>query len=301
MTLQQVDSRTPLRTTFMKEELLQRHSVLQCFTLGLRIYRTNLIPIVLLTLVLLIPSFVMGLLQIEIEHIVFFIMIRLTEAAMALGIITLMFQPIFPIMGILKIGSSRLGLGAIHIAILQFVIFLTGSMFAVFGSPLNMILFFFLMVSIFVFAFSQIIYIAEGERGFRALMASFRLVRSNSSKTIITIVLLGALKLVLFSLFFLTFLPDFEIQSTEQLEDMQQLLAFLQSPQTLQALRWSQYLGFIVLYPFSAIIMVLLYFDLKLTHASLEEKTLFNAVANLLVNDAQESPEDSAENSSDPP
>ena len=286
----------------MKDELLQQHSVMQCFTLGLRIYRMNLIPIVLLSLVLLIPSIVTGLFHFEIEHIVFFIMIRLTEAAIALGIITLMFQPIFPISGILKSGSSRLGLGAILIAILQFIIiWMLGIMFLFLPFPFNMILFVFFISSFFVFAFSQIIYIAEGERGFNALIASFRLVRSNTSKTIITIVLLGALKMVLFSLLFLTFLPDFEIQPTEQLEDMQQLLALIQNPETLQAARWTQYLGYIVLYPFSAIVLVLLYIDLKLTHATMEETTLYRAVANLLINKAEESPMNSAENSGDPP
>lgn len=284
----------------MKDELLQRHTVTQCFTLGLRIYRMNLIPIVLLSIALLIPSFAAGLIPFEIEHVVFFIIIRLTEAAMALGVVSLIFQPIFPTTGILKSGTSRLGLGAIHIAILQFIIILTGSMFAVFPFPLNMILFVFLMVSIFVFAFSQIIYIIEGERGFRAMMASFRLVRSNASKTVITIILLGALKLALFSLLFLTFLPDFEIQPTEQLEDLQQLVAILQTPETLGALRWSQYLGFIVLYPFSAIVLVLLYIDLKITHSTLEETTLYKAVSNLLVDQVQESPVNKVKNPGDP-
>lgn len=281
----------------MQKELLRPYSLIQCFSTGFHIYRTHLIPILLLSLILLLPSFLISILELEIEHLVFFITIRLTEAAMTLGVLALLFQPIFPTVGILQTARTRLILGILHIAVLQFIVFLVGSMFALLQFPFNMALFLMLMISIFAFAFAQVIYIVERERGFRALIASFRLVQTNVLKTIATILLLGLLKLSLFSVLFFTFLPDFVL--SEGLEDMQQLFKTLQLQEVLEALRWSQYLGYLVLYPFAAIVLVLLYIDLKLAHSLFEESSLRRAVAHLLPLDASQpssnEPEDSSE------
>ncbi len=283
----------------MKEELLQPHSIVQFFTLGFRIYRTNFIPILILSLSLLIPSIVTALLGLEIEHIVFFITIRLTEAAMTLGLITLMFQSIFPTVGILKCARTRLMFRTIHIATLQFIIFLVGSMFAVLPFPFNLLLFLLLIGSIFAFSLAQTIHILEGERGFRALVASFQLVRSNVVKTTVTIVLLGVAKLMLFSFLFLSLMPDLDLNSPESFEKMQNLLVMLQAPEVLQALRWSQYLGYLLLYPFASIVLVLLYFDLKLAQSTIDESALHETVANLLTNGATEPSPDEVENPTD--
>ncbi|MBF0280144.1 MAG: hypothetical protein HQM13_20260 [SAR324 cluster bacterium] len=279
----------------MKEEFLQAHSIAQCFILAFRIYRIYFIPIMILSISLLIPSVVTGLLGLEIEHIVFFVTIRLTEAAMTLGLVALLFQPVFPAIGILKSVRSRLFFGAVHVAILQFIIFLTGSMFAVLPFPLNMILFLILIGSIFVFSLSQTIYILEGERGFRALVASFRLVQSNASKTILTIIFLGTAKLVLFSFLLVSFLPELNLGSPENLEKVENLMAILQTPEVIQALRWSQYLGYLLLYPFASLVLVLLYIDLKLSHSGIEESSLFQTVAHLLRHEDAEPASDKIE------
>ncbi len=266
----------------MKEELLRQHTIVQCFALGFRIYRTNFIPIFILSATLLIPPIISSLLNLEIEHILFFLTIRLTEAAMTLGVISLMFQSIFPAIGILKGTQARLVLGAIHVGILQFVFFLVGSMFAVLPLPLNAILFFCLIVSVFAFALAQTIYIIEEERGFRALVASYRLVQTNMPKTIMTIILLGTIKLIFFSILFLSLLPDIELNPAENAEVVPQMLILLQNPEVLSALRWSQYIGYLLVYPFAAIVIVLLYIDLKLKHSHLEEVSLRSRIAHLL-------------------
>ncbi|MBF0289383.1 MAG: hypothetical protein HQM14_16320 [SAR324 cluster bacterium] len=266
----------------MKEELLRQHTIIQCLALGFRIYRTNFIPILILSATLLVPPIISSILNLEIEHILFFLTIRLTEAAMTLGIVVLMFQPIFPAIGILKGTRPRLVFGAIHVGILQFIFFLVGSMFAVLPLPLNAILFFCLIISIFAFALAQTIYIIEEERGFRALVASYRLAQTNMPKTIITIILLGTIKLFFFSALFLSFIPNIELNPSENEEVVTQMLTLLQNPEVLSALRWSQYLGYVMVYPFAAIVMVLLYFDLKLKHFTIEEVSLRSRIAYLL-------------------
>lgn len=281
---------------FMQEELLRPYSLFQCFSVGFRIYRSHLIPISMLFFILLLPSLLMGIFELEMEHILFFITVRFTEAAMALGILTLMFQSIFPTVGILNIARTRLIFGILHIAFLQMVLFFIGSSFVVLRFPFNMLVFALLMLSIFAFAFAQIIYIIERETGFRALVASLRLVQTNLFKTIATIFLLGFLKLVLFTLLFYLFLPDSIF--AEGFEDMQAFLLALQSQEVLQALRWTQYLGYLLLYPFAAIVLVLLYIDLKVTHSILEESTLRDLVAPLLSSPLPphgEAPQDSSE------
>ena len=264
----------------MQEALLRPYSLLQCFHGGFRIYRAHFIPILMLSGMLLLPSLLTSFLQLEIEHLLFFITVRLTEAAMALGLVTLMFQPIFPTMGILNLTRTRRILGILHIAILQLAAFLMGSFFVVLPFPFNMILLALLMLSIFAFAFAQVIYIVEGEQGFSALVASFRLFQTNIFKTMATIFLLGFLKLALFSLLFLMFLPDFIF--AEEFQNMEEVFKAVQSPEILQALRWTQYLGYLLLYPFAALVLVLLYIDLKVTHSTLEESSLRSRVEPLL-------------------
>ena len=84
--------------------------------------------------------------------------------------------------------------------------------------------------------------------------------------------------------------------------ELQQFLTYLQTPEVLQALQWSRkllYVGYLLLYPFTAIVLVLLYIDLKLTRSHLEKSALRNIVTHLLSNDSEETSL-SMENSTDP-
>ena len=92
-----------------------------------RLYQKNIIPILFLTATLIAPAFLIGFAEWgETESILFFLSVHLLEGAITLGVIGKAFGSYFPSLGILRAFRSSLFLGAIHVAILQYLLFITG-------------------------------------------------------------------------------------------------------------------------------------------------------------------------------
>ena len=103
------------------------HTVTTLFKLSFKLFQKNLLGMLMLTVVLLAPSLIVGLAQwFETESVVFFISMRVLESAMALGMIAVAHGSIFPISGILRSFGGPLLFGAIHVAILQYLLFVVG-------------------------------------------------------------------------------------------------------------------------------------------------------------------------------
>ena len=105
------------------------HSIPSLFVLSFRIYQKNFISILFLTAALVAPAFFMGFAGWgETESIVFFLSVHLLEGAITLGVIGLAFGSFFPTLSVLRAFRSPLFLGSIHVAILQYLLFITGVM-----------------------------------------------------------------------------------------------------------------------------------------------------------------------------
>ena len=152
--------------------LTHSHSFLSLFVSSFRLYRKHFLPMVLLTGVLLIPSMLLsigGL--IETESVLFMLMMHILEAAMALGVVVLAFQGgAFPTLGILNIFRSRVFFGAMHIAVLQYMLFLFGVIGMTLPFPINVMMVSLWLFSLFAFSLAQPVYMVEQVRGLPALL-----------------------------------------------------------------------------------------------------------------------------------
>jgi NADH:ubiquinone oxidoreductase subunit K len=111
-----------------------------CIIVSGRLYQKNIIPILILTSVIIAPAFLLGFAGFsEVESIVFFLSVRVLEAAVTLGIIGTAFGSYFPSLGILRVFRSIILLGTIHVAILQYLLFITGVMGLTLPFPLNIV------------------------------------------------------------------------------------------------------------------------------------------------------------------
>ena len=109
--------------------LTYNHTISSLFVLSGRLYQKNIIPILILTAVLIAPAFLIGFAGMsEVESIVFFLSVRVLETGITLGIIGTAFGRFFPALGILRVFRSIILLGTIHVAILQYLLFITGVM-----------------------------------------------------------------------------------------------------------------------------------------------------------------------------
>ena len=121
--------------------LSYNHNISSLFILSGRLYQKNIIPIMFLTAVLVAPAFLIGYAGMsEVESIVFFLSIRVLEAGITLGIIGIAFGKYFPSLGILRIFRSITLLGAVHVAILQYLLFITGVMGLTLPFPFNILI-----------------------------------------------------------------------------------------------------------------------------------------------------------------
>ena len=120
--------------------LTYNHTISSLFVLSGRLYQKNIIPILILTAMLIGPAFLIGFAGMsEVESIVFFISVRVLEAGITLGIIGIAFGSFFPALGILRVFRSILLLGTIHVAILQYLLFITGVMGLTLPFPFNIL------------------------------------------------------------------------------------------------------------------------------------------------------------------
>ena len=128
--------------------LTYSHSFFSLFVSSFRLYRKHFLPMVLLTGVLLIPSMLLGIGGwIETESVLFMLMMHILEGAMTLGVIGLAFGLTFPIVGILNTLRSRVFWGAMHIAVLQYLLWLAGVIGMTLPFPINV-----MMVSLWLFS-----------------------------------------------------------------------------------------------------------------------------------------------------
>ena len=219
----------------------------------------------MLTVVLLAPSLVVGLANwFETESVVFFLSMRVLESAMALGVIALAHGSLFPISGILRSFGGPLLFGAIHVAILQYLLFVIGVMgLTVMPFPFNIIIVVLWLSSLFYFSLAQPVFILEAKRGMQAMIRSFQLVRGRFGRVFVIVVLSMLIQFTIFAFIFRIFLPELELLSAEDTEQIQiQLGTILQDEGVHRAMRLSQYLTALIFFPFAALLTVLLYFDL---------------------------------------
>ncbi len=121
--------------------LTYNHTITSLFILSGRLYQKNIIPILILTTVLIAPAFLIGYAGMsEVESIVFFLSVRVLEAAITLGLIGTAFGRYFPALGILRVFRSITLLGTIHVAILQYLLFITGVMGLTLPFPFNILI-----------------------------------------------------------------------------------------------------------------------------------------------------------------
>ncbi len=244
--------------------LTHSHSFLSLFVSSFRLYRKHFLPMVLLTGVLLIPSMLLsigGL--IETESVLFMLMMHILEGAMALGVVVLAFQGgAFPTLGILNIFRSRVFFGAMHIAVLQYMLFLFGVIGMTLPFPINVMMVSLWLFSLFAFSLAQPVYMVEQVRGLPALARSFQLVRTKLSRVSGVVVTSTALQFLLMSVLLQAFLPelDFELNPDSALEV--QIIGLIQNEEVKQAIHWAKYLTALFFFPFAALLFVLLYFDL---------------------------------------
>ena len=219
---------------------------------------------VLLTGVLLIPSMLLsigGL--IETESVLFMLMMHILEGAIALGVVVLAFQGgAFPTLGILNIFRSRVFFGAMHIAVLQYMLFLFGVIGMTLPFPINVMMVSLWLFSLFAFSLAQPVYMVEQVRGLPALARSFQLVRTKLSRVSGVVVTSTALQFLLMWVLLQAFLPelDFELNPDSALEV--QIIGLIQNEEVKQAIHWAKYLTALFFFPFAALLSVLLYFDL---------------------------------------
>ena len=244
--------------------LTHSHSFLSLFVSSFRLYRKHFLPMVLLTGVLLIPSMLLsigGL--IETESVLFMLMMHILEGAMALGVVVLAFQGgAFPTLGILNIFRSRVFFGAMHIAVLQYMLFLFGVIGMTLPFPINVMMVSLWLFSLFAFSLAQPVYMVEQVRGLPALARSFQLVRTKLSRVSGVVVTSTALQFLLMWVLLQAFLPelDFELNPDSALE--MQIIGLIQNEEVKQAIHWAKYLTALFFFPFAALLFVLLYFDL---------------------------------------
>ena len=180
------------------------HTVTTLFKLSFKLFQKNLLGMLMLTVVLLAPSLIVGLAQwFETESVVFFISMRVLESAMALGMIAVAHGSIFPISGILRSFGGPFLFGAIHVAILQYLLFVIGVMgLTVMPFPFNIIIVVLWLSSLFYFCLAQPVFILEGRRGMQAMIRSFQLVRAKFGRVFIIVVLSMLIQFSIFALLF---------------------------------------------------------------------------------------------------
>ena len=244
--------------------LTHSHSFLSLFVSSFRLYRKHFLPMVLLTGVLLIPSMLLSIGGvIETQSVLFMLMMHILEGAMALGVVVLAFQGgAFPTLGILNIFRSRVFFGAMHIAVLQYMLFLFGVIGMTLPFPINVMMVSLWLFSLFAFSLAQPVYMVEQVRGLPALARSFQLVRTKLSRVSGVVVTSTALQFLLMWVLLQAFLPelDFELNPDSALEV--QIIGLIQNEEVKQAIHWAKYLTALFFFPFAALLFVLLYFDL---------------------------------------
>ena len=245
--------------------LTYNHTIPSLFVLSGRLYQKNIIPILILTAVLIAPAFLIGFAGMsEVESIVFFLSVRVLEAGITLGIIGTAFGRYFPALGILRVFRSIILLGTIHVAILQYLLFITGVMGLTLPFPFNILIIALWLGGLLLTSMSQPVFIVEGVRGLRAMTRSIHLARGDLSRVFFVVVISTILQFIVFEIFFTLFMPEFNLNAEHNQSSSLPILIseILNDPEVHLAIRWSQYLASLFFYPYASLVTGLLYFDL---------------------------------------
>ena len=245
--------------------LTYNHTISSLFVLSGRLYQKNIIPILILTAVLIGPAFLLGFAGMsEVESILFFLSVRVLEAGITLGIIGTAFGSYFPTLGVLRVFRSIILLGTIHVAILQYLLFVTGVMGLTLPFPINILIIALWLAGLLLTSMSQPVLIVEGVRGIRAMIRSIQLARGDLSRVFFVVVISTILQFIVFAVFFSLFMPELNLNGEHNQSNSLPLLMseILNDPEVHVAIRWSQYLASLLFYPFSSLVTCLLYFDL---------------------------------------
>ena len=241
------------------------HSIPSLFIMSGRLYQKNIIPILFLTATLITPAFLIGFAEWgEAESILFFLSVHLLEGAITLGVIGKAFGSYFPSLGILRAFRSPLFLGAIHVAILQYLLFITGVIGLRLAFPFNILLVSLWLVGLLLTSMAQPVFIVEGVRGMRAMVRSIRLARGDLSRVFVVVLISTIMQFFVFALLFTLFMPDLNLNIDPNDNEALpfNLSEILSDPGIHQAIRWTQYLSSLLFYPFASLLTCLLYFDL---------------------------------------
>ena len=177
------------------------HSISSLFILSFRVYQRNFVSILFLTAVLMAPAFLIGIAGWgESESIIFFLSAHILEGAITLGIIGTTFGGFFPSLGILRCFRSTFFLGTIHVAIIQYLLFIIGVMGLTLPFPFSIIIVSLWLVGLLMTSMAQPVFAVEGIRGINALIRSIKLARTNLSRVFLVVVLSTILQFFLFAI-----------------------------------------------------------------------------------------------------
>ena len=192
------------------------HNITSLFLISYRIYQKNFTSILLLTAVLVSPAFIIGLAGwAQAESIIFFLSVHLLEAAIALGIIGLAFGNFFQTLSILRIFRTSLFLGALYVAIIQYLLFIAGIMGLTLPFPLSIIVITLWLCALLVTSMAQSVLIIEGVTGIRALVRSMQLARTNLPRVFSVVVITTFLQFVVFAFLFALLRNEFGLLKVE--------------------------------------------------------------------------------------
>jgi len=247
------------------------HTISSIFVLSGRLYQNNIIPILILTAVLIAPSYLIGFAGMsKVEPIVFALSVRVLEAGITMGIIGTAFGRFFPTLGILRVFRSITLLGTIHVAILQYLLLYSGLVMGfLIPYPLNLLIILVWLGGLLLTSMSQPVFIVEGVRGIRAMKRSIELARGDLSRVFFVLALSTILQFIVFSFFFILFAPEsfyalFNLNADHYQSNSLTILRsdMVNDPEIFSAISWSQYLTSLLFYPFASLVISLLYFDL---------------------------------------
>ncbi len=251
------------------------HSFGTLLRISFRLYQNHWLAMLTLTLVLLVPSMLLAILGgmqadegslFQLEQLAMTLMMGVLEATMTLGVIALAAGTVFPTGKLLNLLRSRMFFGALHIAVLLYMIRFLGLTGVMLPFPMNFLLVAFWMLSHFFFALAQQVFAVEGLRGMQALVRSFRLVRHNLPRVFSVTLFSYAVQIGILFLVLQLFLPSLEPAQNLSMEMDEQQVSMLEQLLTssgfLQSISWAQHLTALLFSPFAALLSALLYFDL---------------------------------------
>ncbi len=266
----------------MQDVLLRPHSAGDCFKLGLRIYQSHFVPLLVLSVTLFAPAVAFGLWDIQLGQNILVLMTHLLEAAIALGMMVLLFQPVFPAIGILRIGRSTLAAGALHVALLQWLITLCGILILQLPLAVAFVLLFLWVYCLFAINLAQPVFLVEGLRGGQAIKRSFQLVYQSFGKVFGTLLLLFLFRLVVFYGCLILFLSNLEIH--HMLEDpFRPVVEALGSQEGLLQISQAHFVTEVLVQPLSAVVLFILYISLRIQESPIDVTQMQQVVSPLLT------------------